>query len=44
MIGSFVAQAREVIDYSLLAQREIFDELRQLQLADGAAPALSEVN
>jgi hypothetical protein len=27
-----------------LAQREIFDELRQLQLADGAAPALSEVN
>lgn len=30
-LGYYVAQAREVIDYSVLAQREIFDELRQLK-------------
>jgi len=34
-LGYYVAQAREVIDYSVLTQKEIFDELRQLKL-DGA--------
>ena len=31
-LGYYVAQAREVIDYSVLSQKEIFDELRQLSL------------
>jgi len=30
-LGYYVAQAREVIDYSVLTQKEIFDELRQLR-------------
>lgn len=31
-LGYYVAQAREVIDHSLLSQKEIFEELRQLGL------------
>ena len=41
-LGYYVAQAREVIDYSVLTQKEIFDELRRLKLngaqAHDAAP------
>ena len=29
-LGYYVAQARDIIDYSLMAQKEIFEELRQL--------------
>ncbi len=41
-LGYYVAQAREVIDHSLLSQKEIFEELRQLGLGQGqlhATPA-----
>ncbi len=31
-LGYYVSQAREVIDYSVLTQKEIFDEIRQLGL------------
>ena len=30
-LGYFVAQAREIIDHSMLSQKEIFEELRQLR-------------
>ena len=44
-LGYYVAQAREVIDYSVSAQREIFDEIRQIGHATaGAAQAAAEVN
>jgi hypothetical protein len=33
-LGFYVAQAREVIDYSVLTQKEIFDEIRQLNLSN----------
>ena len=29
-LGYYVAQARDVIDHSILSQKEIFEELRQL--------------
>ncbi len=38
-LGFYVAQAREVIDHSLLSQREIFEELRKL-----GAPAMAEAD
>jgi hypothetical protein len=34
-LGFYVAQAREVVDYSVQAQREIFDELRRLKRDGG---------
>lgn len=37
-LGYYVAQAREVIDYSVLTQKEIFDEIRQLNLSDIHTP------
>lgn len=43
-LGYYVAQAREMIDYSLASQREIFDELRQLRPAAAVAREPSEVN
>ena len=43
-LGYYVAQAREVIDYSVLTQKEIFDELRQLKLNGAQAHGLAEVN
>ena len=33
-LGFYVAQAREVIDYNVLTQKEIFDEIRQLNLSN----------
>ena len=33
-MGYYVDQAREIIDQSLLSQREVFDELRELAHAD----------
>jgi hypothetical protein len=41
-LGYYVAQAREVIDYSVLTQREIFDQLRQLQPAGGEVRDLAK--
>ncbi len=38
-LGYYVAQAREVIDHSILSQKEIFEELRQL-----SQPEPAEVN
>ncbi|MEH6608725.1 MAG: hypothetical protein V7696_05100 [Halioglobus sp.] len=35
----YVAQAREIIDQSLLSQREVFEELRQLGVAESLAKA-----
>lgn len=43
-LGYYVAQAREVIDYSVLTQREIFDELRQLGANSANAHDSAEVN
>jgi hypothetical protein len=43
-LGYYVAQAREVIDYSALIQKEIFDELRQLNLNGANAHDPAEVN
>lgn len=37
-LGYYVAQAREVIDYSVLTQKEIFDEIRQLGLSNTQSP------
>lgn len=34
-LGYFVAQAREIIDHSLLSQKEIFEAIRQLRPAAG---------
>ena len=33
-LGYYVAQAREIIDHSMLSQKEIFEELRQLRRDD----------
>jgi hypothetical protein len=33
-LGYYVAQAREIIDHSMLSQREIFEELQQLRQKD----------
>ncbi len=38
-MGYYVDQAREIIDQSLLSQREVFDQLRQLGGAKGSAVA-----
>ena len=38
-MGYYVAQAREIIDQSLLSQREVFEELRQLGAAESLAKA-----
>ena len=35
-LAYYVAQAREVVDLSLLAQRQIVDDLRQLEVQRGA--------
>lgn len=35
-LGYYVAQAREVIDYSVQTQREMFDDLRQLRRDSGS--------
>jgi uncharacterized phage infection (PIP) family protein YhgE len=43
-LGYYVAQAREVIDYSVLTQKEIFDELRQLRPNGADAYEHAEVN
>ena len=43
-LGYYVAQAREVIDYSVLTQREIFDQLRQLKLDGDGAHERAEAN
>ena len=43
-LGYYVAQAREVIDYSALAQKEIFDELRELKLDGRNTHDPAEVN
>jgi len=42
-LGYYVAQAREVIDYSVSTQREMFDKLRQLQPNDGQDGDRAEV-
>ena len=36
-MGYYVDQAREIIDQSLLSQKEIFEQLRQLASAEKAA-------
>jgi len=38
-MGYYVAQAREIIDQSMLSQRELFEEMRQLGEARELAPA-----
>jgi hypothetical protein len=38
-MGYYVAQAREIIDQSLLSQREVFEELRQLGAPESLAKA-----
>jgi hypothetical protein len=38
-MGYYVAQAREIIDQSILSQREVFDELRQLSQREDFIPA-----
>lgn len=38
-MGYYVAQAREIIDQSILSQREVFDELRQLSQREDLIPA-----
>ena len=38
-MGYYVAQAREIIDQSMLSQRELFEELRELGLERGFVPA-----
>ncbi len=38
-MGYYVAQAREIIDQSMLSQRELFDELRQLGQREDFIPA-----
>jgi hypothetical protein len=38
-LAYYVAQAREVVDLSLLAQRQIVDDLRQLEVQRGALSA-----
>jgi len=43
-LGYYVAQAREVIDYSVLTQKEIFDEIRQMDLNKLTAHDAVEVN
>ncbi len=43
-LGYYVAQARELIDYSVLTQKEIFDELRQLNLTGGNTGDSGEAN
>lgn len=43
-LGYYVAQAREVIDYSVLTQKEIFDELRQLGVNNANSQDPAEVN
>jgi hypothetical protein len=43
-LGYYVAQAREVIDYSVLTQKEIFDELRQLGVNNANAHDPAKVN
>lgn len=40
-LGYYVAQAREVIDHSLMSQKEIFEELRQLGLGQTKPSATS---
>lgn len=39
-LGYYVAQAREVIDHSLMSQKEIFEELRQLGLGHAKQRAM----
>ncbi len=39
-LGYYVAQAREVIDHSLMSQKEIFDELRHLGQAHAKPRAI----
>ena len=38
-MGYYVAQAREIIDQSMLSQREIIDELRRLGSTEDLFPA-----
>lgn len=38
-MGYYVAQAREIIDQSMMSQREVFEELRQLTINETLAPA-----
>ena len=35
-MGYYVAQAREIIDQSMLSQREIFEQLQQLDMEEQA--------
>ena len=41
-MGYYVAQAREIIDQSLLSQREVFEELRELSQQVDKLPAEAE--
>jgi hypothetical protein len=43
-LGYYVAQAREVIDYSVSTQKEVFDELRQLRQNGAGVADPAEVN
>lgn len=43
-LAYYVAQAREVIDHSLMSQKEIFEELRQLGQKKAAQKAPAEVS
>jgi len=38
-MGYYVAQAREILDQSLLSQREVFEEMQQLGLLEHPTPA-----
>jgi len=43
-LGYYIAQARELIDYSVLTQKEIFDELRQLKIAASDPSVSGEIS
>ena len=37
-LGYYIAQAREIIDHSMLSQKELFEELRQLGRTEQLVP------
>lgn len=41
-LGYYIAQAREIIDYSMTSQKDIFEELRQLGNSTGSVGTLAE--
>lgn len=41
-LAYYVAQAREIIDLSISSQKQVFDELRQLPLAQAQQPEMAE--